>query len=77
MSEHLWDKFLEAWPALTVTLITWIALQVQRVLVQLRLLNGRITKLEICQLGHEALDNARFGALQREIEMLEQQNRRV
>ena len=77
MSEHLWDKFLEAWPALTVTLITWIALQVQRVLVQVRLLNGRITKLENQQVGHDTLDDARFGALQRELELIEPRTRRV
>jgi len=77
MTELLWNKLFEASPALILALVSWIALQVQRVLNQLRTLNGRITKLEDQQVGHDTLDDARFGALQRELELIEPRTRRV
>ena len=49
----------------------FIAVQVQRVLGQLRMMNGRLKEVEDWQEGHEVVDKERFEALKRELTIQE------
>lgn len=71
MSDLFWTKLVEASPTLGLALAGWIAVQVQNVLGQLRTLNGSTRELKGQLVGHEALDDLRFEALQRQVEHLE------
>lgn len=66
-----WAHLNDALRILAVPLAGFITVQLQRILGQLRTLNGRMIKLEVKLDDHTGEDDRRFAAGQRDIDRLE------
>ena len=63
------EQALEIVKACVVPAMAWAVRQLTLILTQLKILNGRMGKMETWQDGHEHLDRERFDSLQRELDI--------
>ena len=68
MNEIEWAHLNDALRILVTPLAVFVVVQLQKILGQLRTLNGRMIKLETQAVEHSSDDDHRFNAIQRDLD---------
>ena len=68
MNSTEWKHLNDALRILAGPIAGFMLVQLQRILTQLRLLNGRMMKLETQAVAHSSDDDHRFNAIQRDLD---------